>query len=342
MTKTRALVVEDSLTVRKFIVNLLQSDPGFEVVGEADNGKTAIELCERYRPDVITLDMALPIMSGLSATEYIMAYCPTPIVIVSASTNRGELFKTYEALAAGAVDVIEKASDMSDPKWQRKFLATVQLASRIKVITHPRARLHSNRVIDPIKHEKYECVCLGASTGGPNALSVVLSNLPSTFVVPIFIVLHISPVFTNAFAEWLNEQSTIPVSVAVDGQRWASTDGPSVRLAPADKHLTLSNGRIRLTDAPEVHSCRPSVDVLFQSVAREVGSRSIAILMTGMGRDGAQGLLAIRQAGGMTIAQDEATSLVYGMPREAVRLNAARSILPLEEIPRALTSLVQS
>lgn len=339
---TRVLVVEDSLTVRKYIVQILASHPDFEVVAEADNGKAAIELCERYRPDVITLDMALPVLSGLSATEYIMAYCPTPIVIVSASTNRGELFKTYEALAAGAVDVIDKSSDMSDPQWQKKFLATVQLASRIKVITHPRARLASNRVRDLPKRRGFECVCMGASTGGPNALAVVLSNLPSSFPVPIFIVLHISPIFTTAFAEWLNEQSAIPVAVAVDGQRWQSESGPSVRLAPADKHLTLSDGRIRLTDAPEVHSCRPSVDVLFHSVAKEVGSKAIAVLMTGMGRDGALGMLAIRQAGGMTIAQDESTSLVYGMPREAARLNAAKDVLPLPEIPRTLSSLVES
>src|SRR6266851_8415879 len=178
MRKTRVLVVEDSATVRQRLVDILASDPEVELVGEAPDGKRAIELCQQCRPDVITMDMMLPVMSGFSATEYIMAHCPTPILVVSASINRGELFKIYEALAAGAVDVLEKPTGAEpDGAWERRFLSTVKLVARIRVITHPRARLSDLRrrvpesappLPDPPRTgQRYALVAIGASTGGP-------------------------------------------------------------------------------------------------------------------------------------------------------------------------------
>src|SRR5580692_726009 len=187
MPKTRVLVVEDSPTVRRRLVDILASDPEVELVGEAQDGKRAIELCQQCRPDVITMDMMLPIMSGFSATEYIMAHCPTPILVVSASINRGELFKIYDALAAGAVDVLEKPTGTEpDRDWESRFLSTVKLVSRIRVITHPRARLggYAPRSQPPLyatavsNKEARRVIALGASTGGPAAIVTVLRSLP--------------------------------------------------------------------------------------------------------------------------------------------------------------------
>jgi len=351
MRRIRVLVVEDSVTVRKRLCELLSADPEIELVGEAGDGRRAIEMCQSLRPDVVTLDMMLPVMSGLAATEYIMAHCPTPILIVSSSLNRGELFKTYEALAAGALDVMEKpAGDATDGEWDRRLRATLKLIARIKVITHPRARLASGNAQrwqdDPGKGppalgstHRLQVVAIGASTGGPSAIVQVLKSLPTDFNVPILLVLHIGDPFGTAFAEWLDGQSSHRVHLAIEGQRFW-TQG--VFMAPPGRHLEVRDGRLHLSDAPERHSCRPSVDVLFESVAREIGAGAAACLLTGMGRDGADGLLSIRQAGGITIAQDEATSVVYGMPHEAIVIGAAMHVLPLDEIGPALLAMFHS
>lgn len=341
MAKLRVLVVEDSLTVRKHLSATLSADPGIEVVGEAEDGRRAIELCLRHRPDVITMDMMLPVMSGLAATEYIMAHCPTPILVVSSSINRGELFKTYDALAAGAVDVIDKLSGGEpDGAWERNLVATTKLVAKIRVITHPRGRLPpldrparpEPRPAAPSRAAgRREVVAIGASTGGPAAIVEVLRGLPPTFQLPILFVLHINEPFGAAFADWLDGQTARPVAFARDGDLVASHAGRVV-MAPAGRHLVVRDRRLRLTSEIERHSCRPSIDVLFESVALEYGPTAVAALLTGMGRDGAAGLLKIRNAGGLTIAQDEATSVIYGMPREAVELGATDRVLPLAAI----------
>jgi two-component system chemotaxis response regulator CheB len=349
MKKLRILVVDDSLTIRRRLCEILDSDPDISVVGEAENGKRAIELCESLRPDVMTLDMVMPVMSGVTATEYIMAYMPTPILIVSASTNRGELFKTYDALSAGAVDVLEKPTvDDVDATWERRFISSVKMIAKIKVITHPRARLNGTdkssgdtqrnlralSVPTPSsqrRKQRYDVLALGASTGGPAAIVKVLQGLPRTLPAPLLFVLHIDEPFGSAFAEWLDSQTAHQVAYARDGTAIDSLRG-QVIMAPPGKHLTVEQGRLRLSADLPRHSCRPSVDVLFESLAYDRGAGVLACLLTGMGRDGAAGLLAIRQAGGVTIAQDESTSIVYGMPREAMMLGAAQMILPVEQI----------
>jgi two-component system, chemotaxis family, protein-glutamate methylesterase/glutaminase len=349
MPKTRVLVVEDSATVRQRLVDILGSDPDIELVGEAEDGKRAIELCQQYRPDAITMDMMLPLMSGLAATEYIMAHCPTPILVVSASTNRGELFKIYEALAAGAVDVLEKPTGTEvEGAWEQRFLSTVKLVARIRVITHPRARLAGLRKPAPEvvpasigarrPAQKHDLVAIGASTGGPAAIVEILRGLPAEFQLPILLVLHINEPFGTAFADWLDGQTSRRVACPKDGAPLASAVG-RVMVAPGGRHLVVRDGRLHLTTDLERHSCRPSVDVLFESVAREHGASAAACLLTGMGKDGALGLLKIRQAGGTTIAQDETSSVIYGMPREAAMLGAAMHVLRLGEIAPRLASL---
>jgi two-component system chemotaxis response regulator CheB len=345
MTTRRVLLVEDSATVRGKLREVLESDPELELVGEASDGKRAIELCQELRPDVVTMDMMLPVMSGLAATEYIMAHCPTPILIVSASINRGEVFKTYEALAAGAVDVLEKPrGDEPAGSWERKYLQTLKLVSRIRVITHPRARLRRpdapapEAPSHPPTQREYGLVAIGASTGGPGAIVEVLRGLPADFRLPVLIVLHISEPFGAAFAGWLDTQTSRPVAYPKQGDLLSAATGRVV-MAPPGQHLLVQGGRFRLSSDPERHSCRPSVDVLFESLAHECGASTAACLLTGMGRDGAAGLLALKRAGALTIAQDEASSVVYGMPREAVQLNAAQRVLPLSEIAPALLRL---
>jgi two-component system chemotaxis response regulator CheB len=341
MNRIRVLVAEDSLTIRRRLCDILNGDPELQVVGEAENGKRAIELCEELRPDVITLDIVMPVMSGLTAAEYIMAYRPTPILIVSASTNRGELFKTYDALAAGALDVLEKASEWDDA-WEARLRSVVKLISRIKVITHPRARLNgasvaperlpaATRASGTEAELPYSLVAIGASTGGPAAIVAVLRSLPPGLPVPVIFVLHIDEPFGAAFAEWLESQTPHPVVYARGGEKLDALRG-TIIMAPAGKHLTLAGGRLSLSVQPPRHSCRPSIDVLFESLAADRGAEVVACLLTGMGRDGAAGLLSIRRAGGFTIAQDEGTSVIYGMPREAVSLGAAQAVLPLDEI----------
>ncbi|HUQ94024.1 MAG TPA: chemotaxis-specific protein-glutamate methyltransferase CheB [Bryobacteraceae bacterium] len=349
MKKIHVLVVEDSITVRKRIVAVLGADADMEVVGEAADGKTGIELCRKLRPDVVTLDMMLPVMTGLAATEYIMAYCPTPILIVSASTNRGELFRTYSALAAGAVDVLEKPiGDEPDGAWERKLISTVKLVSRIKVITHLQGRLNksSSRALPELPSfpagtapGPYRLVGIGTSTGGPAACLEILRNLPPRFPLPILLVIHIGQAFGAALAEWLDSQSGIRVTCARDGEALPPVGEPRVLIAPPGHHLVLRQGRLRLTADPERHSCKPSVDVLFESLAQELAGQSIACLLTGMGRDGAAGLLAIRREGGRTLAQDQATSVVFGMPQEAIRIGAAERVLAIGQIAPALTAL---
>ncbi|HVY05123.1 MAG TPA: chemotaxis-specific protein-glutamate methyltransferase CheB [Burkholderiales bacterium] len=333
MKRIRVLVVEDSITVRERLCAVLSAAADIEVVGEAMDGAQAIEQCTALRPDVMTLDMVMPVMSGLAATEYIMAHCPTPILIVSASTNRGELYKTYDALAAGALDAMEKPlGDEADDDWELRLVSAVRLLSKIKVITHPRPRMRTETPAP----RRYRVVAIGASTGGPGAVVEVLRAIPAGFTLPILLVMHVSEPFAAALAEWLNDQSPHVVRVAREG---AVLSMSGVTLAPAGRHLVVEHGKLRFSDAPERHSCRPSIDVLFESVALEYRSAAAACLLTGMGRDGAAGLLQIRRAGGLTIAQDEASCVVYGMPREAVLLDAAERVLPLAQIGTVVAGL---
>ncbi len=354
MTKPiRVLVVDDSATVRARIVEVLHADPSIMVVGECADGRDAIEQCRLLRPDVVTLDMILPIMSGVAVTEYIMAYLPTPILIVSASTNRGDLHKTYDALAAGALAVLDKprADDDSDT-WATELVSTVRLVSRIKVITHPRAKLFPRPESSgaPASFDvpgtavlsrpgpSRSLIVIGASTGGPAAVEHILSRLPPSFPIPILLVIHIAKTFGRAFADWLDGQVDIPVRDAVDGEPLPTVGTPGVIMAPPDVHLVVRNRKLRLTRDEPVFSCRPSVDTMFRSVAAELGGEALGMLLTGMGRDGADGLLALRRRGALTVAQDEASSVIFGMPREAILLGAAEQVLPLDRMAPLLLS----
>lgn len=350
MPKIRVLVVDDSLTARRHLVEVLNADPELEVAGEAEDGERAIELCRTLRPDVITLDMMLPIMSGVAITEHVMAYFPTPILIVSSSANRGEIYKTYDALAAGAVDVFEKPTDTDlDGVWERGLISAVKIVSRIQVITHIRGKLASRPRADARPASLKSCndgsrktiIAIGGSTGGPAAMVEILKGLPAGFSIPILLVIHIGESFSAAFAEWLDGQSRLRVRYATDGDPLPTLGQGGVVMAPPGSHLVVERRTLRLTREPERNSCRPSVDVLFESLAREHGPETAACLLTGMGRDGATGLLALRHAGALTIAQDEASSIIFGMPREAIEMRAVDRVLSLDQIPVALAGVAR-
>jgi two-component system, chemotaxis family, protein-glutamate methylesterase/glutaminase len=365
----RVLVVEDSPTVCHRLCDVLAADPGIEVAGAAHSGLAAIDATRRLAPDVITMDIMLAGMSGLAATEQIMAHQPTPILVVSSADNRSELFTTYDALAAGAVDVLDKPrGDATDADWERRLCAAVKLVSRVAVITHPRAKLTRLRTgpartapgvpagpagtagpapsvpagpAGPAGRRQCDLVAIGASTGGPGALVEVLRALPEDFAPPVLLVQHIGSAFAGTFVDWLDSQIRQTTTCARDGEPIAAVAG-RVIMAPGDRHLSVRAGRLRLTDGPERHSCRPSVDTLFESVAADCGGAAIGVLLTGMGRDGAAGLLAMRRAGAWTIAQDQATSVVYGMPREAVQLGGADEVLSVGDIGHRLAGLAAS
>lgn len=355
MRKIRVLVVEDSLTTRMRMVQAIAADPACEVVGEAVDGEGAIERCMALRPDVVTLDLMLPGANGLEVTEHIMAYCATPIVIVSASIQQNDVRRTLDMLAAGAVDVLEKPrGDEPKNEWERKLLDVVKFASRIKVITHIRGRKRISsaeipRTNVPIASResplarrtlrlKYDVIAIGASTGGPSAVLELLAGSVS-YGVPVLLTIHVGQPLGRSFAGWLGSNVSVPVSEARDGEVLPAPGESRVIVAPANQHMLLERGCIRLSIASERNGCRPSVDVLFESVAQEIGARALGVLLTGMGRDGAEGLLAMKRAGATTIAQDEASCVVFGMPREAIRLGAADHILPLGEIRAMLTTL---
>jgi two-component system chemotaxis response regulator CheB len=350
----RVLVVEDSATMRHHLRESMAADPELRVVGEAVDGGEAVELCGRLRPDVVTMDMMLPTMNGVVATEHIMADFPTPILVVS-SADRAELYSTYNALAAGAVDVLEKPrGDESDLTWARRLCSSVRLVSRIRVITHPRARLNGRTLapapngVPPLKESSIpdgglQVIAVGASTGGPGALTELLRALPAALPTPVLCVQHIaaSEPFAVAFSDWLADQTGRAVSYAVDGAPVRSLAGRVV-LAPPDRHVLVRDGVVRLDQGPPRHSCRPAVDVLFDSIATEYGPAAAGCLLTGMGRDGAAGLLRMRAAGAVTFAQDEASCVVYGMPREAALLGAAAHVLSPGRIAQRLSELTSA
>jgi two-component system, chemotaxis family, protein-glutamate methylesterase/glutaminase len=352
MPPIRVLVADDSITVRKRMIAVLSADPELEVIAEAADGRTATEMCRRLRPDVMTMDVMMPVMDGVSATEYIMANCPTSILVVSSSSHRGEVLQTFDALAAGAVDVLDKPAGI-EPRsvWEGELVSAVKMASRIRPITRTPVR-GQTRGLKPAPgivadaapefiHGDASIIAIGTSTGGPAAIAKVLSQIPADFPLSILLVIHIAPEFADGLLQWIAKLSRMPVRVAIDGEPLPPRGRGNVVMAAPDRHLLVEGGCLRVTDSAERHSCRPSVDVLFESVARECGPRAIACLLTGMGKDGARGLLAVRRSGGQTIAQDEASSIVFGMPREAIALGAAQVVTPLAEVASTLDKMAR-
>jgi two-component system, chemotaxis family, protein-glutamate methylesterase/glutaminase len=335
----RVLIVDDSAVVRRAIAEALSQDRELEVVGTACDPYVARDKILELNPDVLTLDVEMPRMDGLTFLRVLQQHRPMPVIIISSATQLGSA-KALEALAAGAVDVIAKPSSA----WSIGALRD-QLPGRVKAAA--RARLHNcqsapaanPRVPNSTSKTGFnprQILVIGASTGGTEAIAHVLSRLPAG-LPGICIVQHIPPLFSKAFADRLSRSCAFEVREAAQGDELR----PNLALiAPGDYHLEVGfeNGRYRvqLNQNPPLHHTRPSVDVLFHSAATAAGHYAVAVLLTGMGADGAEGMRKLHQAGAPTIAQDESTCVVYGMPRAAVRLGAVDQILPLADIPEAI------
>jgi two-component system chemotaxis response regulator CheB len=343
----RVLVVDDSAVLRQGLRFILESDPELKVIGEAPNGEEAVILAKRLRPDVITMDIRMPKMDGLEAIRHIMAESPAPIVVVSSIDLDRKTDIASQATKLGAVSILRRPVSVSDPKY-KSFVAglieKVKLMSDVKVIHRsrlmetapPETRVPEPTVQPEIKH-KTQVIAIGASTGGPAALHQILSALPANFLMPILVVQHISFGFVEGLAGWLDAVCKLPVKVA--GHRERIQPG-IIYIAPDMHHMVIDiYGRIRLTQSDSVNGHRPSVTVLFESVAKAYGPTAMGVILTGMGSDGAMGMKTLRDAGAITIAQNEESCVVFGMPKEAIALGAVQHIVPLERAAQTMMTL---
>jgi len=341
----RVLVVDDSSTARALLVSILGGAPDIRVVAEARDGLDGVALTQKLRPDLVTMDLHMPNMDGFTAIKEIMVTAPTPIVVCTGSTLAGEVATAMNALRAGALAVLRKPPAPGSPGFDeaaQKLIATVTAMAQVKVVRHWRStsRPTPAEFAPPpsAPTERPRLVAVATSTGGPPALQTLLSGLPADFEAPILVVQHITKGFTAGLATWLNTVCNLQVKVAEHGDRLAPH---TVYVAPDDRHLGVANQTVvALSSAPPVGGFRPAGTFLFESVARVFGSAALALILTGMGDDGVAGLRAVRQAGGRIIAQDEETSVVYGMPGAAVAAGLADQVLPLDRIAGRVAQLV--
>ncbi|MCF8040626.1 MAG: chemotaxis-specific protein-glutamate methyltransferase CheB [Desulfarculaceae bacterium] len=344
---TKILIVDDSATQRQVLREMLAQDPEFEVVGEAADGLEALELCHRLQPDLVTMDIQMPRMNGYEAIRRIMSETPRPVVVLTSSFSDRMLGISFKALDSGALMVLGKPASLSMPQEEKgRLLGQLKAMAGVKVVGRRWNRLDRPAAHrEPIKaspragRSPVELICLGASTGGPPAVQGILQGLSPESTPPIALVQHINLGFVDSLARWLSETTGFMVEPAKMGCR---LQPGKVILAPEKRHLTvLKGGMVRLIDADLVDGHRPSVTALFRSAA-VYGSSAVGVLLTGMGRDGAQGLLEMKNAGAWTIAQNRETSVVYGMPGEAVALGGANEVLPLGSIANRITKMCAS
>ena len=346
----KVLIVEDSQVVRDFLTYILSSDPAIQVIGTASNGEEAIQAVRDKRPDVVTMDINMPKMDGFEATRIIMETTPTPIVIVSASWDPKEAERTFRAIEAGALAAVRRPVGVNHPDFKdqaKELIQTVKLMSEVKVIRR-QSRIKHGKVIpaglavnDLIPSTTdVKVVAIGASTGGPPVIEAILSGLPKDFRAPLLIVQHIAPGFVQGFADWITHSSRFPVKIAVQGE---SPLPGHAYVAPDGIHMGMDNsGRIVLAKSEPENGLRPSVSYLFRSVAEVFGKNIVGVLLTGMGKDGAYELKMMKEKGAITIAQDKESCVVYGMPGEAVNLNAATYVLSPPKIAELLAGLLKT
>lgn len=343
----KVLVVDDSPTARYILSELINTAPDMEVVGEADHSTKVLPLVKTLEPNVILMDLFMPNVDGIETTKEIMSNKPTPIVIISGGLSDVKLDQstTIQALRHGALAVIKKPQNLMqvDANSEAKtILDTVRNMSSVRVITHYKSQETIKTPSIPILNSEYQgeakIVAIGVSTGGPGALLTILKSLPANFPIPLVIVQHITAQFLEPLVAWLDANCKLRVSIAEEGQ--LALKG-NVYFAPIGKHLILNkSGRFQLLDSPKsLHV--PSANFLFESVARIYGKNAIGVQLTGMGEDGVQGLKAMYEQYAYTIAQDEASAVVFGMPKAAIQAGAVRQVAGLEEIAGLLEKLVQ-
>jgi two-component system, chemotaxis family, protein-glutamate methylesterase/glutaminase len=345
----RVLIAEDSLTVRRHLARIIDETPGMMVVGEASDGEEALEMAQNLKPDVISMDIKMPRVDGLEATRRLMSRQPTPVVIVTGLVEQ-DIDLSFQAVQAGALALVEKPPARSAPDFsskQRQLVNTLFAMSQVRLVRRWENApgyngdeapfvLQTTRLRPPP-----ELVAIGASAGGPTALAMLLKGLPSDFPLPIVVAQHIPQEFVAGMARWLDATTPLIVRVATDGH---ALEPGVVHLSPGSAHTAVARqGRRFITQLIQkqgTYRHQPSVDVLFASVAKAAGASGIGVILTGMGDDGAEGLLAMRQAGARTFAQDEASCTVFGMPGAAIECGAVERVLPLSHLSAAIVKVL--
>lgn len=344
----RVLVADDSPTTRVLLTALLEREPDFQVIAEASNGAEAIERAISLNPDLIIMDVHMPIVNGLDATKEIMREAPAPILMVSASAAASDVALGLSATQAGALMVLEKPHNPSAAEFEdevRQFIGMARAMAAVKVVRRwgrsqsAAARSLPARVRRGEKPDAVRLVAIGTSTGGPAALHRILIDLPRDYPVPVVVVQHMARGFIDGLAKWLGANVALKVTTAAHGEPLVSG---TVYIAPDDHHLGVSSeGRAVLSTAAAIAGFRPSVDFLFDSAARAYGPSLAAVILTGMGQDGVEGLETVKARGGRVIAQDERSSVVFGMANQAIQRGVVDEVLPLDSISARLRNLVE-
>ena len=343
------LIVDDSAVVRQHLKDVLESDKDIRVMGTAKDGEEAVRFVQEKKPDVITMDINMPNMNGFEATRKIMETNPVPIVIVTASYDRSDVEKSFHSMEAGALAIIEKPFGKGHPhskETQNDLVQTVKLMSEVKVVRRWKRERQSEAIDKKVsdkglkkRDKKIKIVAIGASTGGPPIIQTILSGLKKGYSVPILVVQHISKGFLEGLVEWLRQSTGLPVHIAKHGEELLPGH---IYFARDDYHLGVDkDGRLRLSREEIENGLRPSVSYLFRSIINSFDGEAVGILLTGMGKDGAMEMKMMKDNGAVTIAQDRESSVVYGMPGEAVRLDGATYVLSPEEIAPTLEALAR-
>jgi len=366
----KILIAEDSLTVTTILQKIFATDEEFQVIGTARNGQEAVEKVRVLRPDIVTMDIRMPVMDGFEATKQIMTSCPTPILVISASVGKDDMNIAFNAIRAGALDIVEKPKGNLAMDYEyigRDLIKKIKILSGVKVFHHVPSKRHQKAkdtetgkfqitgVSQPKEASKaksdtamltrplrpsqpIELIAIASSTGGPSALIKVLKNLPSNFPVPIVIVQHICEGFGQGFVDWLNKECSLTVKTADRGEILAPS---TIYVAPDEFHLLIDPGKVvRLSKSMPINGLRPCATIMMESVAKVCGASTVGMILTGMGRDGADGMKAIKEAGGVTIAQNQETCVVFGMPKEAIELGVVDKVLPIDKMAEELLKLI--
>ncbi|MBP5157694.1 MAG: chemotaxis-specific protein-glutamate methyltransferase CheB [Treponema sp.] len=345
----RVLFVDDSALIRSMLKQLFGKDERFEVAGEACNGQDAVEKARKGNIDLIIMDINMPVMDGIEATRQITAFSNAAIVMF---TTEDSMDSTYKSISAGALEVLSKPNviDMTDSmlqEFREKIYAISQTRKDKAIVTHREkgaskvSVASASELGQKIPRRNYDLLLIGSSTGGPSALQTILRGIPEDFPIPIIITQHIDKLFDRQLVKWLNDTTPFMVTLAENGER---PEKGHAYIAPSENHLviTKSSGAyvMELNNDPPLHFLKPSVDKMFSSAATALKDKALAIILTGMGRDGADGAVEIRKAGGSVLAQDEESCIVFGMPKAVIEAGAAQAVLPLDRIGAAVQAAV--